>query len=113
VKTDPSAFEDAFWERLQHRDGCVKQRVLAGLPESGGPAVANHVWQSFKQHCAAEGNVLPLLVSQLEPQDLDPGMFDRRSPRRPKGSDPFEDLPPGALSRRHVEPVPPSAAERL
>ena len=55
--------------------------------------LGDRVWQSFKQRCAAEGNLVPLLISQLEPQDPDPGMFRRRGPRKPKGSDPFGDLP--------------------
>jgi hypothetical protein len=55
--------------------------------------VADQLWQSFKQRCTAEGNLVPLLISQLEPQECDPGMFRRRGPRKPKGSDPFGDLP--------------------
>jgi hypothetical protein len=93
VKTDPTGIDEGLWERLRHRGAPVKQRVLTSLPESAGPLVADRLWQSFKQQCAAQGNVLPLLISQLEAQDLDPGMFRRRRPRKPKGSDPFEDLP--------------------
>ena len=64
--------------------------MLGDLPESAAP-FGDTVWQKFKEQCAAEGNVLPL-IAESEPQDPDPGMFRRRGPRKPMGSDPFGDL---------------------
>jgi hypothetical protein len=93
VKTDPPSIDEKLWERLRHRNVLIKQHVLASVPESAGPLVADQVWQSFKQQCAAECNAVPLLISQLDPQDLDQGMFRRRRSRKPAGSDPFGDLP--------------------
>ena len=92
MKTDPLG-DERLWERLRYRKVPIKKHVLGSLPESAGSMVADRLWQSFKQRCAAEGNLVPLLISQLEPQECDPGMFRRRGPRKPKGSDPFGDLP--------------------
>ena len=91
MKIAQSAIDDRFWERQRYRGAPVKQHVLADLPDS--PLIGDRVWQSFKQQCAVEGDILSLLISHLEPQDPDPGMFRRRGPRKPKGSDPFGDLP--------------------
>jgi hypothetical protein len=93
VSVKPSAKDDRFWERLQYRGAPIKKHVLSDLSDSGAPLIADRVWQSFQQHCAAEGNLVPLLISQLERQECDPGMFRRRGPRKPKGSEPFGDLP--------------------
>ena len=86
------ALGDKFWERLRYRGAPMKKHVLSDLPDSGTPLLSDRLWQSFKQHCAVEGNLVPLLISQLEPQECDPVMFPRRRPRTPKGSDPFGDL---------------------
>jgi hypothetical protein len=93
VKTDPLGIDERLWQRLRYRGAPIKKHVLSDLPDSGAPLIADGVWQSFKQHCAAEGNLVPLLISQLAPQNADAGMFRRRGPRKPKGSDPFGDLP--------------------
>jgi hypothetical protein len=93
VSGKPSAIEDMFWERLKYRGAPIKQHVLGDLPDSGAPLFSDRLWQSFKQHCAAEGNLIPLLISRLEPQGPDSGMFRRRGQRKPKGRDPFGDLP--------------------
>ena len=69
----------------------MKQHVVADLPDSGTALLGDRLWQSFKQRCAAEGNLVPLLISQLEPQD--PGMFRRRGPRKPNRCEPFDDMP--------------------
>ena len=89
------AVDDEFWNRLRYQGAPIKQHVLGDLPESAAAFLGNSLWQSFKQFCAAEGNMLPLLVAESEPQDS--GMFRRRSQRKPRGSDPFVDLP---LSQR-------------
>jgi len=93
VSVKPSAIEDKFWNRLRYGGAPIKQHVLADVRDSGEPLLRDWLWQSFKQHCAAQGNLVPLLISQLEPQDPDPGMFRRRGPRKLKGSEPFGDLP--------------------
>ena len=93
MSAKPSANEDRFWERLRYRGAPIKRHVLADVPDSGAPLLSDRLWQSFKQHCAAEGNLIPLLISRLEPKDPDPGMFRWRRPRKSKGSDPFGDLP--------------------
>ena len=93
MNVEPSAIDDRFWKGLRYRGTPIKRRVLADLPDTAAPLIGNRVWQSFKQHCATEGNLVPLLISQLEPHDADRGMFRRRGPRRPKGSDLFADLP--------------------
>jgi hypothetical protein len=54
--------------------------------------LAGQLWQTYQQQCAENGNVIPRLLLELETRD--PGMFQRRRPRKPKGSDPFSDLPP-------------------
>lgn len=92
---NPSAIDAKTWKRLRYRGVPLKQHVLAQVPASVAPLIGDdRALQSFKQQCAAEGNILPSLISQLEPQDPAPGMFRRRAPRKPKGSDPFADLPP-------------------
>ena len=88
MKTDPLGIDERLWQRLRYRGAPIKKHVLSDLPDSGAPLIADGVWQSFKQHCAAEGNLVPLLISQLAPQNADAGMFRRRGPRKPKGSDP-------------------------
>jgi hypothetical protein len=103
VSVKPSTNDDRLWERLRYRKVPIKKHVLGSLPESAGSMVADQLWQSFKQHCAGEGNVVPLLISQLGPQDPDPGMFRRRGMRKPKGSDPFGDLPP--IQRLQAEEI--------
>jgi hypothetical protein len=92
VKTDPLD-DERLWERLRYRKVPIKKHVLGSLPESAGSMVADQLWQSFKQRCAAEGNLVPLLISGLEPQESDPGMFRRRGPRKSKGRELFSDLP--------------------
>jgi hypothetical protein len=105
----PSAIDDRSWERLRYRGAPVKQRVLADLPGDAAPLAGDRVWQSFKQHCAAEGNLVPQLISQLEPQDPDPGMFQRRGPRGV--------IPSGTSRRSNVcrrgRPVMPRASRRM
>lgn len=46
----------------------LKQHGLDGLTESAAP-FGNTLWQAFKQQCAADGNILPLLITQSEPKD--------------------------------------------
>ena len=93
MNTEPLGIDERFWERLKYRGAPIKQHVLGDLPDSGAPLLSDRLWQSFKQRCAAEGNLVPLLISQLEPQECNPGMFRRRGPRKPRGTNPFEDLP--------------------
>jgi len=81
------------WDHLQYRGIPVKLHVLGDLPACASPLMADQVWQSYKQQSAEDDNLIPRLIAALEPQD-DPGMFTRRGPRKPKGSDPFSDLPP-------------------
>ena len=94
MSREPPAIDDKYWERLRYRGASIKEHVLAGFPESAAPLIGDRAWQSFKQQCAAEDNILPMLISRLEPLDAGPGMFQRRGPRKRKGSDPFADLPP-------------------
>ena len=89
------------WERLQLRGIPVKLHVIGDLPSPTAPLMADQVWQSYQQQCAEDGNVIPRLIAELEPQN--PGMFQRRRPRRPKGSDPFSDLPPAKRLRAEEE----------
>jgi hypothetical protein len=95
VKIEPSAvaMDDVPWESLRFRGARLKQYVLGNLPDCRNPSSRDLAWQAFKQHCEAEGNVLPLLIQGLEPQDAAPGMFRRRA-RKPRGTDLFGDLPP-------------------
>jgi hypothetical protein len=53
------------------------------------------------RNCAANGNVLPKLISQLEPPCPPPGMYRRRGPRKQRGADPFSDL--SLIQRRQAE----------
>jgi hypothetical protein len=85
------SINDSSWERLQYRGKPVKLHVLASLPASTAPLLADQVWRSYQQQSADDGHLIPRLIAELEPQD--PGMFPRRGPRKPKGSDPFSDLP--------------------
>jgi hypothetical protein len=94
VSVKSSVIDDKTWERLRYRGAPIKKQVLADLPDSGAPLIADRVWQLFQQHCVANGNLVPLLISQLEPQECNAGMFRRRRPRKPKASNPFSDLPP-------------------
>jgi hypothetical protein len=54
-----------YRQTVRHRGAPIKQRVLADLPDPGAQ-LSDRFWQSFKQGCAANGNVLPKLLSQLE-----------------------------------------------
>jgi hypothetical protein len=96
-----SSIDHRSWERLLYRDIPVKLHVLADLPAPTAPLLEGRAWQSFQQQCAEDGNVIPRLIAALEPQD--PGMFQRRRPRRPKGSDPFSDLPPAERLKAEEE----------
>ncbi len=87
----PSAIDNRYFEHLRYRGVRLKKHVLS--PDCAIPSFRDLVWQSFKEHCATEGNILPLLIYNLEPQGPDPGMFRRRRPRNPKGTGLFEDLP--------------------
>jgi hypothetical protein len=91
------------WERLRYRGTRLKQRVLAQLPDTASGLAGELAWQSFTQHSAEQGNVLPELLARIEPQGPRPGMFKRRTPRKPKGSDPFADLPPSQHLNANLE----------
>lgn len=98
----PSAIDDVTWDRLRYRGGPLREHVLAEPLDPTAPLLDDRVWQSFKEQCSADGNVIPQLIAHLEPQD-NPGMFRRRGPRKAKGDDPFGDLLPfnGSKQRRH------------
>lgn len=89
----PPIVNDRFWDRLRYHGTPVKDHLLRDLPDNAPQSFRDSAWRSFKQHCAAQGNILPLLIYQTEPQDSGQGMFRRRA-RRPRESDPFEELPP-------------------
>jgi hypothetical protein len=91
VKQPSAIAVDSYFEHLRYRGVRLKKHVLS--QDRAIPPFHDLVWQSFKKHCATEGNILPLLIYNLEPQDPDPGMFRRRGPRNPKGGGQFEDLP--------------------
>lgn len=88
-------------ERLRYRGVRLNQYIQNQLPDSANPVVRDLAWQSFQQHCAADGNVLPFLIQHVEPQEPPSGMFRRRGPRKPTGADSFADLPP--LQRAKAE----------
>src|SRR5215472_4323802 len=54
-----TAIDDKFWERLRYRKVPIKKHVQGSLPEPAGSMVTDQLWQSFKQHCAGEGNLVP------------------------------------------------------
>jgi hypothetical protein len=93
MNAERPAIDDGSWKRLRYRGAPLKERVLADLPDSAPPLLRQRLWQSFKKHCAAEGSPIPALISQLEPQSVPPGMFQRRGPRKAKESGSFGDLP--------------------
>ena len=78
-----SAVANKYFEHLRYRGVRLKKHVLS--PDCAIPSFRDLVWQSFKEHRATEGNILPLLIYNFEPQGPDPGMFPRRGPRNRKG----------------------------
>jgi hypothetical protein len=87
-------FPDRAWERLRYKGMKLRDWLVQSRPESHRPPtrmIAEIEWSTFKKFCAAEGNWLPWVIFHLGPQHT--GMFKRRRPGCPKGSDPFEDLP--------------------
>src|SRR5262249_44134841 len=88
-------------ERLRYRGVRLHQYIQNQLPDSANPLARDVAWQSFQQHFAADGNILPFLIQQVEPQESASGMFRRRGPRNPPGADLFADLPP--LERAKAE----------
>ena len=88
-----ATISDSSWERLQYRDAPVKQHVLATLPASA-TTLLEDLALAILQAAIRQGwqPLIQQLISALEPQD--PGMFQRRGPRKQKGSNPFSDLPP-------------------
>ncbi len=86
-------FSGRAWERLRYKGMKLRDWLVQSRPESHRPPtriIADLEWSAFKKFCAADGNWLPWLAFHLEPQYT--GMFERKRPRRPKGTDPFEDM---------------------
>jgi hypothetical protein len=87
-------YPDRAWGRLRYkgmklRDWLFQSRPVALRPPTS--TIRELEWSIFKRMCAADGNWLPWLVFHLGPQYA--GMFERRRPRRARGSDPFENMP--------------------
>jgi hypothetical protein len=45
----------------------VKLHVLASLPASTAPLLADQVWRSYQQQSADDGDLIPRLIAELEP----------------------------------------------
>jgi hypothetical protein len=84
-------FPDWAWERLRYKGKKFRKWLQENRSFGSSSLAQNHTWNTFKQFRAGESDLFPWLIWLLEPQY--PGMFERRRPRRPQGSDPFEDMP--------------------
>jgi hypothetical protein len=85
-------FPNRAWESLRFQGKRLKDSVCGDPANETFPGAREMFWQQYKQHCAAQGDWLQWLTYCMEPQWA--GMFERRRPRRPKGSALFDDLPP-------------------
>jgi len=87
-------FPDWAWERLRYKGKKFRKWLedkRASRPCPFFQQFQDLAWTKFKQFGAAETDWVPWLIWLTEPQHS--GMFERRRPRRPRGSDPFEDMP--------------------
>jgi hypothetical protein len=87
----PVPFPKRSWESLRYQGIPYKDYLFGDLLKEMSPGMRELLWQGFKARCAAEGNWLPWLIYCLEPQWT--RMFKRMRPRRPTGSQLFDDLP--------------------
>jgi hypothetical protein len=88
----PIHFPKRSWESLKYQGVPFEDYFFSGPLKDTLPGMREVLWQGFKAQCAAAGNWLPWLIYSTEPQRT--GMFERKRPRRPKGSALFDDLAP-------------------
>jgi hypothetical protein len=96
-------FPDWAWERLRYKGKKFRKWLenrRAFRPCPFFQEFQNLSWTKFKQFGVPDSDLFPWLIWLTEPQY--PGMFDRRRLRRPKGSDPFEDMPEPLQSKARV-----------
>lgn len=88
------SFSNRQWERLWYQGQPLREYLFSGLYKDFPRATQESQWEGFKAQCATRGNWLPWLIFCIEPQPQFTGLFKRGRPRRPKGSNIFDDLPP-------------------
>jgi hypothetical protein len=96
-------FPDSAWERLRYKGKKLRRWLednRASRPCPFFQQFQDLTWTRFKRFNAAESDLLPWLIWLFEPQH--PGIFERRRPRRPKSSDPFEDMPEPFQSKARI-----------
>ena len=68
VTVRPDSIDGRLWSVRDTGTHPSNIACSVDLPESAALLLGDTVWQSFKRYCAANGNILPLLITGIKPK---------------------------------------------
>lgn len=87
-------FPNSLWNNLRSEGIRLKDSLFKNEWRDFDPVMRELLWREFQQYWVDNGNFLPWLIYETEPQPEWVGLFERTRPRPAGVGRSFDDLPP-------------------